>query len=138
MASGEQQQEAPTYAGLKHKLIRGGIAVAVLIALGVGLVALLPGLSGMRSAISGASPWWVLAAAAIQLVGITGAVVFVQLVFADEPHRLTWKIGGAQQAGNAVLPTAGSTAVGYWTLSSVGWGAVRLAGVLLGSPSVRR
>jgi uncharacterized membrane protein YbhN (UPF0104 family) len=138
MASGEQQ-EAPTYAGLKHKLIRGGIVVAVLIAVGVGLIALLPGLSGMRSAISGASPWWVLAGAAIQLVGITGAVVFVQLVFSDEPHRLTWKMGGAQQGGNAVLPTAGSTAVGYWTLSSVGWGAARFAeraAVMIIAPAV--
>jgi hypothetical protein len=80
-----------------------------------------------RSAIAGASPAWVLAAAGVQLVGIAGAVVFVQLVFADVPHRLTWKMGGAQQAANAVLPTAGSTGVGYWTLSSVGWGAERFA-----------
>lgn len=75
----------------------------------------------------------------IQLVGIMGAVVFVQLVFADEPHRLTWKMRGAQQAGNAVLPTAGSTAVGYWTLSSVGWGAARFAeraAVMIIAPAV--
>jgi hypothetical protein len=63
----------------------------------------------------------------------------VQLVFADEAHRLTWKMGGAQQAGNAVLPTAGSTAVGYWTLSSVGWGAARFAeraAVMIIAPAV--
>jgi uncharacterized membrane protein YbhN (UPF0104 family) len=139
MASREQSQEAPTYGGIKRKLIRGGIAVVVLVAIGVGVIVLLPGLSGMRSAISGASPWWVLAGAAIQLVGIAGAVVFVQLVFADEPPQLTWKMGGAQQAANAVLPTAGSTGVGYWTLSSVGWGAARFAertAVLIIAPAV--
>jgi uncharacterized membrane protein YbhN (UPF0104 family) len=56
------------------------------------------------------------------LLGIAGAVVFVQLVFADVPRRLTWKMGGAQMAANVLLPTAGNTAVGYWTLSSIGWG----------------
>lgn len=87
----------------------------------------MPGLTGVRSAIEGASGGWVVAAAVIQLAGVAGAIVFVQLVFADEPHRLTWKMGGAQQAANAVLPTAGSTGVGYWTLSSIGWGAQRFA-----------
>jgi uncharacterized membrane protein YbhN (UPF0104 family) len=49
--------------------------------------------------------------------------VFVQLVFSDEPHRLTWKMGGGMQAANAVLPTGGGTLVSYWTLSSIGWRA---------------
>jgi uncharacterized membrane protein YbhN (UPF0104 family) len=123
----EQPSEAPSYGDVRHKLIRGGIAVAVLVAVALGLLALLPGLDGVRSAIAGASPGWVVAAAAIQLVGVLGAVVFVQLVFADEPHRLTWRMGGAQQGANAVLPTAGSTAVGYWTLSSIGWKLDRFA-----------
>lgn len=122
-----QSQEPPTQAGLKRKLIRGGIAVAVLVAVGIGVIALVPGLQGVRSAVKGASPAWVLAAAGIQLVGMAGAIVFVQLVFADVPHTLTWRMGGAQQAANAVLPTAGSTGVGYWTLSSIGWDAKRFA-----------
>ena len=67
------------------------------------------------------------AAAAIQLAGIAGAVVFVQLVFSDVPHRLTWKMGGAQMAANVLMPTAGNTAVGYWTLSSIGWGLEQFA-----------
>ena len=127
MSLPDQPAEAPTRDDLTRKLIRGGIIVAVLVAVAIGIIALLPGLSDMRSAIAGASPWWVLAAAGIQLAGIAGAVVFVQLVFAEEPHRLTWKMGGAQQGANAVLPTAGSTGVGYWTLSSVGWGLERFA-----------
>jgi hypothetical protein len=64
-----------------------------LVTVAVGLIALLPGLNGVRSAIAGASPGWVVGAAAVQLAGIVGAVVFVQLVFAEEPHRLTWKMG---------------------------------------------
>jgi uncharacterized membrane protein YbhN (UPF0104 family) len=127
VADSTEQQQAPTYAAIKRKLIRGGIALAVFVAIAIGVVGLLPGLSGVRSAIGSASPGWVLAAAGIQLLGIAGAVVFVQLVFSDEPHRLTWRMGGAQQAANALMPTAGSTLVSYWTLSSVGWSAERFA-----------
>jgi uncharacterized membrane protein YbhN (UPF0104 family) len=122
-----QASEAPNYRDVRHKLIRGGIAVAVLVVVAIAVIGLLPGLDGVRSAIEGASPGWVFGAAAIQFVGVLGAVVFVQLVFADEPHRLTSRMGGAQQGANAVLPTAGSTAVGYWTLSSVGWKLDRFA-----------
>jgi uncharacterized membrane protein YbhN (UPF0104 family) len=106
---------------MKRKLIRGGVAAGLLVALVVGIISFLPGLDGVRSAISAASGWWVLAAAGIQLLGIAGAVVFVQLVFADVPRRLTWKMGGAQMAANVLMPTAGNTAVGYWTLGSIGW-----------------
>jgi uncharacterized membrane protein YbhN (UPF0104 family) len=87
----------------------------------IGIIILLPGLDGVSSAIAAASGWWVAAAAGIQVLGIAGAVVFVQLVFADVPGRLTWKMGGAQMAANVLMPTAGNTAVGYWTLSSIGW-----------------
>ena len=122
-AAATEQQQSPTGTGVKRKLIRGGIVLAVLVAVAIGVVGLLPGLSGVRAAIESASVGWVLAAAAIQMVGTAGAIVFVQLVFCDEPHRLTWKMGGAMQAANAVLPTGGGTLVSYWTLSSVGWRA---------------
>jgi uncharacterized membrane protein YbhN (UPF0104 family) len=138
MASPERPPEAPSREGVKRKLIRGAIVVAALIAVAIGLIGLLPGLAGMRAAIADASPWWVLAGAGIQLVGTAGAVVFVQLIFADEPHRLTWKMGGAQQAANAVLPSTGSTLIGYWTLNSIGWGLARFAertAVLIVAPS---
>ena len=88
-AASAPPQPAPTHAGVKRKLIRGGIALAVLVAAAIGVVGLLPGLSGVRSAIGSASPGWVLAAAGIQMIGTAGAIVFVQLVFSDEPHRLT-------------------------------------------------
>jgi uncharacterized membrane protein YbhN (UPF0104 family) len=122
-----REGEAPTGSGIKRRLIRGGIAVAVLVLVVIAVIALLPGLQGVRSAITSASPAWILAAVGIQLVGVGGAVVFVQLVFSDEPGRLTWRMGGAQLAANALLPTAGSTLVSYWTLSSVGWGVKRFA-----------
>ena len=123
LAASTGQQQPPTDSGLKRKLIRGGIALAVLAAVAIGVVGLLPGLSGVRSAIGSASPGWVLAAAGIQVVGTAGAIIFVQLVFSGEPPRLTWKMGGGMQAANAVLPTGGGTLVSYWTLSSVGWHA---------------
>jgi uncharacterized membrane protein YbhN (UPF0104 family) len=91
------------------------------------VVGLLPGLDGVADAIGAASGPWVVAAASSQLAGIAGAVVFIQLVFSDVPGRLTWKMGGAQMAANVVMPTAGNTAVGYWTLSSIGWGVERFA-----------
>src|SRR5216683_89852 len=94
-----QAHDVPASGDIRRKLIRGGIVI------------------GVR----------VLAAAGIQLVGIAGAAVFVQAVYAELPKRLSWWQGWAQQGANAVLPTAGSTAVGYWTVSSVGWGAKRFA-----------
>jgi uncharacterized membrane protein YbhN (UPF0104 family) len=63
----------------------------------------------------------------IQLAGIVGAVLFVQLVFRDVARPLTWRMGGGMQAANAVLPTAGSTGVSYWTLSSIGWKTEKFA-----------
>jgi uncharacterized membrane protein YbhN (UPF0104 family) len=117
----EGQPESAPSSDIKKKLVRGGILVAVLVLIAVGVVALLPGLDGVRDTIAAASGGWVVAATAIQLAGVAGAVVFVQLVFADVAHRLTWKMGGAQMAANVLLPTAGNTAVGYWTLSSIGW-----------------
>jgi uncharacterized membrane protein YbhN (UPF0104 family) len=126
MAASEPPPEVAR-ADITHKLIRGCIALLVLVVVAVGIISLLPGLSGVRSAIAAASAGWVGAATGIQLIGIAGAVVFVQLVFADVPHRLTLRMGGAQEAANAIMPTAGSTAIGYWTLNSIGWGVKKFA-----------
>ena len=101
--------------------------VGVLVVVAVGILALVPGLDGVRSAIEGASPGWIVVAAVAQVAGVAGAVVFVQLVFADVRRRLTRRMGAAQQGANAVLPTAGSTAVSYWTLSSIGWDVARFS-----------
>ena len=101
--------------------------VAVLIGVSIGIIALVPGLSGVGPAIKSASIGWVLVAAVIQLAGLAGAVLFVQLVFRDVAKPLTWRMGGGMQAGNSIMPTAGSTGVSYWTLNSIGWGTQRFA-----------
>jgi uncharacterized membrane protein YbhN (UPF0104 family) len=120
-------EEVPQTGDLRRKLIRGGIAVGILVAVAVGIIALVPGLSGVRSAISSASPGWVAVAFAIQLVGLAGAVVFVQAVFDELPRRLTWWQGWGMQGANAVLPTAGSTGVSYWTVNALGWSTYQFA-----------
>jgi uncharacterized membrane protein YbhN (UPF0104 family) len=120
-------EEAPQTGDLRRKLVRGGIAVGVLVAVAIGFIALVPGLSGVRSAIAGASPGWVAVALVIQLVGLAGAVVFVQAVFDELPRRLTWWQGWGMQGANAVLPTAGSTGVSYWTVNAVGWSTYQFA-----------
>jgi uncharacterized membrane protein YbhN (UPF0104 family) len=112
---------------LKRRLVRGGVVLGVLLAAAVGIVALLPGLSGVRSAIAGASAGWIVLACTIHLAGQAGAVVFVQLVFAELPRRLTWWQGWGMQGANAVLPTAGSTTVSYLSARAVGWDAYRFA-----------
>jgi hypothetical protein len=48
---------APQTGDLKRKLVRGGIVVGLLVVVAVGIIARVPGLSGVRSAIAGASPW---------------------------------------------------------------------------------
>jgi hypothetical protein len=120
-------EEAPQAGDLRRKLVRGGIVLAVVVAVAVGIVALVPGLSGVRSAIASASPSWVAAACGVQLVGLVGAVVFVQAVFDELPRRLTWWQGFGMQGANAVLPTAGSTGVSYWSVSALGWSTYRFA-----------
>jgi hypothetical protein len=45
-------EEAPQTGDLKRKLVRGGIVVGILVAVAVRIIALVPGLSGVRSAIS--------------------------------------------------------------------------------------
>jgi uncharacterized membrane protein YbhN (UPF0104 family) len=118
-------ERAPETGDLKRKIIRGAIALVVLVAVAVGILALVPGLSGVRSAIAGASPGWILAAVGIQLVGVAGAVVFVQAVFDELPRRLSWWQGWGMQGANAVLPTAGSTGVSFWSVSALGWPTYR-------------
>jgi uncharacterized membrane protein YbhN (UPF0104 family) len=119
--------EAPSYGGLGRKLIRGGIIVVILVVVVVAVVAAAPGLGDVRSAIADATPGWIVAAAGIQVIGTVGAVLFVGLVFTDVARRLTLRMGAAQEGANALLPTAGSTAVGYFTLTAIGWGAERFA-----------
>jgi uncharacterized membrane protein YbhN (UPF0104 family) len=115
----------PETGDLKRKIVRGVILLGVLVLVVLGILALVPGLSGVRSAIAGASPWWVLAACGIQLVGVAGAVVFVQAVFDELPRRLSWWQGWGMQGANAVLPTAGSTGVSFWSVSAIGWTTYR-------------
>ena len=121
MTSSDPRDGAQQTSELKRKVVRGGLALGALVAVVVGIVAAVPGLEGVRSAIAGASPGWVVAAWAIQLAGLAGAAIFVQVVFDEVPRRLSWWQGCGMQGANAVLPTAGSTAVSYWTVSSLGW-----------------
>jgi uncharacterized membrane protein YbhN (UPF0104 family) len=131
--------EPPQTGDLKRKLIRGGIVLAVLVAVAVGIVGLVPGLSGVRSAIASGSPGWVAVAVVIALIGLAGAAVFVQAVFDELPRRLTWWQGLGMQGANAVLPTAGSTGVSYWSVSAVGWTTYQFAertAVMIVAPAV--
>jgi hypothetical protein len=91
------------------------------------LLSTLPGFSGIRSALAGASPGWVVAALIFQPVSTIGAVVFVQEVFVKLPKRLSWWQGCGQQGANAVLTTTASTAVSYLSVHSVGWDTYRFA-----------
>src|SRR5262249_39471674 len=85
----ETVRRPPETGDLKRKIVRGAILLGVLVVVAVGIVAALPGLSGVRSAISGASPGWILAACAIRLLGVAGAVVFV-LLAGPADWWLTW------------------------------------------------
>jgi hypothetical protein len=61
-ATQDKSSQAPSYGDLKHKLIRAGILVAVFTGVGIAIIALMPGLSGVGPAIKSASTGWVLAA----------------------------------------------------------------------------
>jgi uncharacterized membrane protein YbhN (UPF0104 family) len=117
----------PETGDLRRKLVQGGGVLAVLVLVVAGIVVAVPGLSGVRSAIAGASAGWILVACAIQLAGLAGAVLFVQLVFEELPRRLSWWQGWGMEGANAVLPTAGGTTVSYLSVRALRWDTYRFA-----------
>lgn len=111
---------------LRKRLIQLGILVVA-----VGLVVwLTPGLGPVRSRLDDASAPWLVAAAVFELLSTLCYVVVFRAVFcARMSWRMSYQIGMAEQAANALLPAggAGGLALGAWALSRGGMSAGHIA-----------
>lgn len=91
---------------------------------------LTPGLGSLRERLSDADPVWLAVAAFAELLSALSYVVAFRYVFCVRMSwRLSYRIGMAEQAANALLPAggAGGLALGAWALSKGGMRAEHIA-----------
>ncbi len=109
---------------LSPRHLRRGLLQLTAVGLLVVLVVLIgPGLGALRDRLSDASPGWLVAAGALELLSTLSYVVIFRYVFcAKMSWRLSYQIGMAEQAANSILPAggAGGLALGAWALSRGG------------------
>jgi uncharacterized membrane protein YbhN (UPF0104 family) len=99
----------------------GAVVVVVTVALLV-----LPGLGTLRRLLAHASPEWVTAGLALELLSALSYVVIFRAVFCARMRwRLAYQIGMAEQGANSVLSVSGSggLALGAWALHRGGMSA---------------
>lgn len=95
-------------------LLAAGLVVAV-----VAVVALLPGLGGLRSRLSHASPGWLILGVGLKLLSGLGYVAAFRAIFCRRMSwRVSYQIGMSELAADALFPTggAGGLALGAWAL----------------------
>ncbi len=121
-------QEPP---GLDRARIRKRIAtLSVVILVVVAIIALVPGLAGLRSRFAHADAAWLLAGAALKVLSGVSYVVVFRAVFCERMSwRLSGEIGFAELGANAVIPVggAGGLALGAWALHRGGMDGERIA-----------
>jgi uncharacterized membrane protein YbhN (UPF0104 family) len=101
---------------------------------GVGVVVVLlvlvgPGLGSLRHRLDHASPGWLVAAGALEVLSMLSYVVVFRSVFcARMSWRLSYQIGMAEQGANSILPAggAGGLALGAWALNRGGMSATHI------------
>jgi uncharacterized protein (TIRG00374 family) len=111
---------------IRRRLLQlGAIATAVVAVIAVG-----PGLGGLRHRFHHASAGWLAAAALLELSSALAYVTVFRAVFSRRMSwRTSYRIGMAEQAANALLPAsgAGGLALGAWALRRGGMSAERIA-----------
>ena len=101
-------------------------ALAAVAAVVAALLAVGPGLRGVRDALTHGAPGWVAAAVVLELLSALSYVVIFRAVFcARMTWRLSYQIGMSEQAANSVLSLsgAGGLALGVWALRRGGMSA---------------
>ncbi len=107
----------------QHRLRSRLIALGCIVLGVVLVVTLLPGLSGLRKQLEQAKPGWLVAGAVLKyLSGLSYVAVFRAVFCRRMSWRMSYQIGMAELAANALLPTggAGGLALGAWALSRSG------------------
>jgi len=105
-----------------RRLRNGLIAIAILVAIVVGLLLAVPGLHGVGDVVADMSPGWLALAAALEVLSCAGYVVIFLTVFDRAPIVFGARVALTEMAfGAAVsLGGAGSIAIGAWLLRERG------------------
>lgn len=107
-------------AELSRRRLRSRLLIAVgLLVVVVAVVALLPGLGGLRSRLAHASPGWLLLGVGLKLLSGLGYVAAFRMVFCRRIRwRVSYQIGMSELAADALFPTggAGGLTLGAWAL----------------------
>jgi uncharacterized membrane protein YbhN (UPF0104 family) len=128
-ASPDQELDALAAAGATKRLRNGLISLVMLIVLVVGLLLAVPGLRGVKHAVTHMSPALVALAVAFEILSCAGYVLAFLQVFERVPIRLGARVALSELAfGSAVsLGGAGSVAAGALLLVERGANPVRVA-----------
>ncbi len=124
-----EERPVPAELGAGHVrrrlLVLAAIATAVTVVIALG-----PGLGGLRHRLDRAAPGWLAAGVVLELLSALAYVVLFRAVFCRRMRwRTSYQIGMAEQAANALLPAsgAGGLALGAWALRRGGMDARHIA-----------
>jgi uncharacterized protein (TIRG00374 family) len=118
-------------AELSRRRLRSRLLVAALILIAViAVVALLPGLGGLRTRLSHTKPEWLVLGVVLKLLSGLGYVAAFRMIFCRRMSwRVSYQIGMSELAANSLFPTggAGGLALGAWALRRGGMAAREIA-----------
>jgi uncharacterized membrane protein YbhN (UPF0104 family) len=116
-------------AGQSRRLRNSLISLAVFFVLVAGLLLGVPGLRSAADRIAHASPAWVIAGVALEVLSCVGYMVLFDLVFARLGRGLVSRLSLAELAMNSVVSVSGlaGIALGAWVLRSKGLSVERIA-----------
>jgi uncharacterized membrane protein YbhN (UPF0104 family) len=106
------------------------VILAVLAALVIALITLVPGLASLRTRLSHGDPAWLALGAGLKVLsGLAYVAIFRSVFCARMRWRTSAQIGFAELGANAVIPVggAGGLALGAWALRRGGMAAARIA-----------
>ena len=105
------------------------ISLAIFFVLVIVLLLAVPGLETAGERLIDASPEWVAAGIALELLSVAGYVVLFELVFSRLDRRLSRLLSLSELAVNSVVSLSGvaGLALGAWVLRSQGFAAERIA-----------
>jgi uncharacterized membrane protein YbhN (UPF0104 family) len=113
-----------------HRLRRGLLRLVGLVAIGVAVLTLAPGLGELRSRFAHARPVWIGIACALEVLSVLAYVPAFRAVFC---RRMSWatsyKIAVAEEGAGSLFPLGGvgSLALGVWALRRGGMPADEIA-----------
>ena len=112
----------PTERDEGRRLVRGIVALAILMVLVGALLAAVPGLREVADRLSGVNPGWIVLAVVLELASCTGYVLAFQHVFYRVPRRFAMRVALSEMAFGAVVPAggAGGIALGAYIVKAKG------------------